>query len=256
MKEKIQHYLQELEQNRKIKILLACETGSRAWGFPSPDSDYDIRLIYVHQPDWYLSINEPKDSVDLMLEDNEIDISGWELKKSLQLLKKSNPPLLERIQSPIVYQEDAEFVKEIRSLAGSCYSRIASMHHYLSMSKKMLDLVEANESFKLKKFFYALRTALVCKWILEKEQIPRIEFEKLYGNLGLGEELCQRIEELIRLKAMQDEAQMHQGESALMSCIRDCISQAEQQKDQLPNSKYEIEALNQLLRKYVRKYAH
>ena len=94
MKEKIQQYLQEIESQKSIKILLACETGSRAWGFPSPDSDYDIRLIYMHDKDWYLSLNEKKDTIELMLEDNNLDISGWDLRKSLRLLWKSNSALL------------------------------------------------------------------------------------------------------------------------------------------------------------------
>ena len=86
MKEKIQQYLRQIEAERDIKILFASETGSRAWGFPSPDSDYDIRIIYIHKLDWYLSINIPKDTIELMLENNDIDISGWELRKSLSLL--------------------------------------------------------------------------------------------------------------------------------------------------------------------------
>jgi len=111
MTEKIKKYLTEIEQERNIKILWACETGSRAWGFPSTDSDYDIRIIYVHNTDWYLNLTEEKDSIELMLENNDIDISGWELKKSLNLLRKSNAAMLERIQSPIVYKKDDEFIK-------------------------------------------------------------------------------------------------------------------------------------------------
>ncbi|HAN77121.1 MAG TPA: hypothetical protein DCQ31_04775 [Bacteroidales bacterium] len=81
MEHKINSYLTEIEVANDIEILLACETGSRAWGFPSPDSDYDVRLIYKHKTDWYLSLTEPKDSIELMLDDNLIDISGWELRR-------------------------------------------------------------------------------------------------------------------------------------------------------------------------------
>jgi len=83
MKKKIKKYLEQIEEEKEIKILLACETGSRAWGFPSPDSDYDIRIIYVHRNNWYLSVNEQKDTIDIMLENNDLDISGWELKSHL-----------------------------------------------------------------------------------------------------------------------------------------------------------------------------
>jgi len=139
MNEKIIQYLDKIEKEKDVKILLACETGSRAWGFPSPDSDFDIRIIYVHKKDWYLSLSEKRDSIDLMFENNEIDITGWDLRKSLRLLQKSNPPLLERIQSPILYKHNSSFLKEMNDLANSQYSRIATIHHYLSMAKKFLE---------------------------------------------------------------------------------------------------------------------
>ena len=88
MKEKIIKYLNELEQAKGIEILLACETGSRAWGFPSPDSDYDVRVIYKHNKNWYLSLVEEKDTVEYFLENNDIDISGWDIRKCLKLLWK------------------------------------------------------------------------------------------------------------------------------------------------------------------------
>ena len=93
MEEKIKKYLSDLEKEKAIEILLACETGSRVWGFPSPDSDFDVRIIYKHEKDWYLSLTEEKDTIEYFLENNEIDISGWDLRKSLRLLWKSNPPL-------------------------------------------------------------------------------------------------------------------------------------------------------------------
>ncbi len=131
MNQKIKTYLTNLETEYNIKILLACETGSRAWGFPSPDSDYDVRIIYVHKHDWYLSLNEAKDHLNLMMDDDLVDISGWDLRKSLRLLAKSNAPLIERIQSPIVYQQECDFIAQITELAQACYSRISSVHHYL-----------------------------------------------------------------------------------------------------------------------------
>src|SRR5687768_11274605 len=150
MQQKIQTYLTQIEEEYKIKILLACETGSRAWGFPSPDSDYDVRIIYAHHKDWYLSLNEGKDTIEKMLENNDLDITGWDLRKVLRLLWKSNPPLLERIQSPIIYKVDPDFLKEINVLAKSCYSKIATMYHYLSMAKKTVGELDP-KGYKLKK---------------------------------------------------------------------------------------------------------
>jgi predicted nucleotidyltransferase len=156
MKQKIIKYLEQIEEEKNIKILLACETGSRAWGFPSPDSDFDIRLIYMHEKDWYLSLSEKKDTIERMLDNNEIDISGWDLRKCLRLLKKSNPPLLERIQSPILYKTDNNFLLRINEIAKTAYSRIASAHHYLGIAKKHIDEVKDRDEYKLKKFFLCI----------------------------------------------------------------------------------------------------
>lgn len=97
----IPQIVRKIAADKNITLLYACETGSRAWGFPSPDSDYDVRFIYMHERDWYLSLNQHKDTVEYI--DGDLDITGWDLKKCLALLKKSNVPLIERFQSPIEY---------------------------------------------------------------------------------------------------------------------------------------------------------
>ncbi len=231
MTEKIIQYLDKIEKEKEIKILLACETGSRAWGFPSPDSDFDIRIIYVHKKDWYLSLSEKKDSIELMFENNDIDITGWDLRKSLRLLQKSNPPLLERIQSPILYKSDNAFLAEINELANSQYSRIATIHHYLSMAKKFTEELKEKEDYKLKKFFYALRSATACKWILEREEMPPIEFQKMIDGLNIESNLLKRIGELIELKATINESYLHKGENELTSFIENCINSADEQRN-------------------------
>jgi len=254
MTEKIKQYLIEIEKERNIKILWACETGSRAWGFPSTDSDYDVRVIYAHKTDWYLSLTDQKDSIEIMLENNDIDISGWELKKSLNLLRKSNAAMLERIQSLIVYVQDAEFIEELRITSRLFYSKIATMHHYLSMAKKGLEDLEGGDEYKLKKFFYTLRAATVCKWVIEKDVSPPIEFSKLYNNLSLSESLIARIEELIKLKSEVTESYFHKGEKELVNFIKSCIEKAGDIKNNLPAAKGDITALNNLFRKYIYKY--
>lgn len=256
MKTKILKYLKQLEQENDIKILLACETGSRAWGFPSPDSDYDIRLIYVHKKDWYLSLNEKKDTIDCMFENNDIDISGWDLRKSLRLLQKSNAALLERIQSPILYQVTNDFIIEINELSKTQYSKIATMHHYLSMSKKFLADLKENKDYKLKKFFYALRSATACKWILEKEENPPIEFLKMIDGLAIETNLIKRILELIELKSTISESYLHKGEIELFKYIEDCIEKASEQKNVLPSSSGKMSDLDTFFIKTITQNDH
>jgi len=253
MKEKIKKYLSDLEQEKVITILLACETGSRAWGFPSPDSDYDVRIIYKHEKDWYLSLVEEKDTIELFLDNNEIDISGWDLRKSLRLLWKSNPPLLERIQSPIIYKADNDFLTEIRSVASDTYSRIATVHHYLSMAKKTFDEVVNSQEYKLKKFFYALRASVACIWILEREEMPPIEFGKMLNGLNLPVNLTIRIAELIERKSTISETYLHKGEEELIEFMNNCITRADKDSKSLPASKGQLSNLNKFFRKTLDK---
>jgi len=247
MEEKIKKYLSQLEEEKKIKILLACETGSRAWGFPSPDSDYDVRIIYVHEQDWYLSLKEKKDTIEWMLENNDLDITGWDLRKVLRLLWKSNPPLLERIQSPIIYKVDAKFLKEINALATSYYSKIATMHHYLSMAKKTYEELDPQE-YKLKKLFYALRASTACKWIVDTPEIPPIEFCIMLDRLNIPAAIKTRIQELIALKSGKGEGYLHSGENEIFEFISTNISNAESVANSLPAAKGQFEELDNIFR--------
>jgi predicted nucleotidyltransferase len=180
-----------------------------------------------------------------------LDITGWELKKSLQLLRKSNAALLERIQSPIIYRADNVFLEAIKTVAQQQYSRIGTIHHYWSMAKKIIESIEADQQYKLKSFFYVLRTVCVCQWILEREDLPPIEFSKVYTALKLDKALVKRIEELIVLKSQQLEGYLHTGESELIDFMQRCLRQAEAGKHVLPAGRGNTESLNELLRQYV-----
>lgn len=244
-------YLAQIEKDMGIKILYACETGSRAWGFPSPDSDYDIRIIYMHSTDWYLGLSEKKDSIDLMFENNIIDITGWDLRKCLRLLWKSNPALLERIQSPIIYQVDMDFLNEFRDIAKDCYSRIATIHHYLNMGKKHYAEIVDTHEYRLKKFFYTLRASVACLWILEKEEMPPIVFQKMLDGLSIESKLRERISELVELKSTISEAYLHTGEKDLFQFMNACLIRAENEAKTLPSSKVQLEDLNSFFIKTI-----
>ncbi|MDF1696725.1 MAG: nucleotidyltransferase domain-containing protein [Saprospiraceae bacterium] len=256
MTEKIQNYLDRLEEEKDIKILWACETGSRAWGFASTDSDFDVRIIYVHKMNWYLHLADKKDSIEVMYENNDIDITGWDLRKSLHLLIKSNASMLERIQSDIVYRSEDGFIESLKDLAVSSYSKIATMHHYLSMSKKFYNDIKDETQFKLKKFFYLLRSALVCKWIIEKEVMPPIDFHQVYKKLNLSQEVVDRIDALIALKSTIAESYFHSGENQLMELIHSIIEEADSKKLSLPSSSGNIDELSSFFIQTVRKYDH
>jgi uncharacterized protein len=178
MGEAIREELEKLAEANHVRVLYACESGSRAWGFASPDSDYDIRFIYVHEPGWYLSIQQGRDVIEQMGPD-DLDFSGWDLRKALRLLRKSNPPMIEWLHSPIVYSEEPGLRDQLRRAADACYSPENCFRHYLSMARGNMREYLQGETVWLKKYFYVLRPILACVWIERGRGIPPVEFERL-----------------------------------------------------------------------------
>ncbi|MGD9562080.1 MAG: nucleotidyltransferase domain-containing protein [Pyrinomonadaceae bacterium] len=182
MIEEIKAELSYTEKRDDVKILLAVESGSRAWGFASKDSDWDVRYIYIHRLDWYLRIDQYKDSQELILP-NDLDLSGWELRKALGLFRKSNPPLLEWLRSPIVYLEQFSTADQLRKLSGTYFNPRSCMYHYLSMAKgNFNEFLKDRDLVKIKKYFYVLRPVLACDWIQNRNSFPPMEFEKLVND--------------------------------------------------------------------------
>src|ERR1700748_282618 len=150
--QRVRDALAQVEAERHLRVLFACESGSRAWGFASQDSDYDVRFLYVHQRDWYLSVEDRRDVVEQPLAGN-LDVSGWELRKALRLLRKSNPPLLEWLKSPVVYRRDAQFTGEFEALMAQFYSPQRCFAHYLHMaSGNWRAYLQGREQVSLKKY--------------------------------------------------------------------------------------------------------
>ncbi|RXZ78982.1 nucleotidyltransferase domain-containing protein [Paenibacillaceae bacterium] len=204
-KEQIRAKLQEIEQEEQVRIVYACESGSRAWGFPSKDSDYDVRFIYVRKPEWYLSIFTRRDVIDRPI-DSLLDINGWDLKKALNLFRKSNPPLLEWLQSPIVYSEEGATAAWIRSISPLTFSPKACLYHYLHMAKGNFRDYLQGEQVNIKKYFYVLRPVLACLWIERYNTLPPVAFRELLDRmLDEGTELKAVIETLLARKIAGDE---------------------------------------------------
>ena len=204
MREKIITRLAEIEAEHQVSIFWAIESGSRAWGFDSTDSDFDVRFIYAHPPQWYLSIEPGRDVIEYPM-DGLLDISGWDLKKALRLLKKSNPPLLEWLGSPIVYQEKFRVAAWMREAVSSIYSPRSCMHHYLNMAAGDIRNHLQGETVRLKKYFYALRPILCCLWIESRPGPPAVEFSVLVDQMVEDSELKDAIMALIALKKSSEE---------------------------------------------------
>tara|TARA_R110001599_G_scaffold184627_4_gene378549 strand:+ start:18957 stop:19727 length:771 start_codon:yes stop_codon:yes gene_type:complete len=176
MESEIKKELSRLESELKIKILYAVESGSRAWGFPSTNSDWDVRFIYAHKRDWYLSIDEKKDNYVKILP-NDIDLSGWELKKTLKLFRKSNPPFMEWLDSPIVYKESYSTISKLREVSENYFNPKSCMYHYLSMAEGNFREYLKGDKVRIKKYFYVLRPVLACMWIERTNEMAPMEFD-------------------------------------------------------------------------------
>jgi predicted nucleotidyltransferase len=199
MIENIKSLLKDIENNHKVKVVYACESGSRAWGFPSADSDYDVRFIYLHPLNWYLTVENKRDVIEFPV-DNQLDISGWDLRKSLQLLRKSNPPLFEWLGSPIVYTELYSIAGRMRELSKTYYSSSACIYHYLHMAEGNFRQYLKGEQVWTKKYFYVLRPILAIKWIEQGYGVSPTAFGVLLERIITSKRLKVEIQKLIDLK--------------------------------------------------------
>lgn len=199
MKSQILSRLHEIEAEENVRIVYACESGSRAWGFPSADSDYDVRFLYVRPLEWYLSIDVKRDVIEGPVQDG-LDISGWDLKKALRLFRKSNPPLLEWLGSPIVYLEQYTAAESMRGLLPDYYSPTACQYHYLHMALGNYREYLKGDVVWIKKYFYVLRPILAMNWIERGWGVVPTDFNILMDKLAIEPPVAKEIARLLAAK--------------------------------------------------------
>ncbi|PZR03270.1 MAG: hypothetical protein DI539_26450 [Flavobacterium psychrophilum] len=204
MIDEIKSELLKLELQHDIKILYAVESGSRAWGFASTDSDWDVRYIYIHRLEWYLKIDDRKDNQEKILP-NDIDLAGWELKKALRLFRKSNPPMLEWLRSPIIYLQQFSTADKLRDLTKEFFNPKSCLHHYLHMAEGNYREYLQKDNVRVKKYFYALRPILACDWIEQTNTMAPIEFQKLLETQVSDKNVKTEIQNLLLRKIAGEE---------------------------------------------------
>jgi predicted nucleotidyltransferase len=206
MRARIEAVLHTIEHEDDVRIVYACESGSRAWGFPSADSDYDVRFIYVHPKSWYLSVDieHRRDVIERPISD-QLDVNGWDIRKALKLLRKSNPPLFEWLSSPIVYLDQYGVADELKKLLSIYYSPTASFYHYLHMAQGNLRDYLRGDTVWVKKYFYVLRPLLAMKWIEEDCGIVPMAFGALVDGIVKDAALREEIDRLLERKKRGDE---------------------------------------------------
>jgi predicted nucleotidyltransferase len=250
---KIKAKIAEIEQQEHVRVLHAVESGSRAWGFASPDSDYDVRFIYVREPEFYLKLEKTRDVLEWQLDD-VFDINGWDLQKALRLLHSSNPTLFEWSGSPVIYKTTDAWA-DIQLEINDYFLAKSGLYHYLSTATGNYREYLKGETVKLKKYFYVVRPILACKWILNKNCPPPMLFSEL-AEAELEPEMRPIIDHLLKLKAAAPEVGTGQRIDKLNEYIDSSLLNLKETIDALPpDSKVGWERLNGLFLKTLGAFA-
>ncbi len=242
--------LAAIEAEENVRILMAIESGSRAWGFASPDSDFDVRFIYAQPENNYLSIRDRKDVIDIPV--NEIlDINGWDLRKALRLFMSSNSPLYEWLQSGIVYKEETAFASTLRSMMNDYYSHRAGCHHYFSMTNNTFQQNLQDPEVRLKKYFYALRPILAGMWIIDRKTVPPMDFHQL-RTLITDSTWNEAVDQLLEQKKTADEKTLIPPVPFLQQWIPEVLEKYMPLANALPSAYREADQLDEVFRKFIR----
>lgn len=247
MRTTIQDKLHQIENTEGIKILFACESGSRGWGFPSPDSDYDIRFIYTHPFDKYISVKRPAEQFTFPI-NNELDISGWDLQKTLGLIYKSNSAVFEWLQSPIVYKDEMAFKEDLLQLCLNYVCPRSIIHHYLGITKGAMTTIN-EDKLKLKKLFYILRSLLSARWYADKGTIAPMNIVPLMELFPIN--LKEKITSLIELKASADESFTLEPDNDIKIWIIETFEYCTHKAELLNKKQFDTEIADEFFKKIL-----
>ena len=217
--------LSEIEEKENVRIIYAVESGSRAWGVESPDSDYDVRFIYIRNKEDYLKLQEMRDVIEWQLDD-VLDINGWDLKKTLIQFHKGNATLFEWANSPIVYKKSDEW-QVVYEGAKKYFSKKIALYHYYGTANNTFKQYLQDDVVRYKKYIYALRPLLACKYIEDNHSIPPVRFDELLMQ-KLPEDLSDEIDKMLDIKSRSDEKNLNPQLPVIKSYIENEINRYEQ----------------------------
>ena len=241
--------LSTIEKQEDVFILHAVESGSRAWGFASPDSDYDVRFIYVRPLEFYLQLEPTRDVLEYS-SNNLLDINGWDLNKSLRLLHASNPTFFEWCNSPLIYRTTPVF-SQVQALADQYFQPKSGLWHYLSMAEGNYHRYLKDEHVRLKKYFYVIRPILACRWILEHNCPPPMPFRQLV-EAQLAPEIKPQVMKLLAYKISAKESKLTPHIDELNQYIEIQLASLRQQITSLPaRAPVDWQPLNRLFTEIV-----
>ena len=248
--------LRRAEAEHGVHILFAVESGSRAWGFSSPDSDYDVRFVYLHEPLWYQSVDleERRDVIEYPIVD-EIDLNGWDARKALRLFWKSNPAFVEWIQSPIVYLEQDDFRQRAVEAIPTIYRPEKGIYHYRSMAKTNYRGYLQESMVRLKKYFYVMRPLLAARWINRTQAAPPIELSKLMAELDGEHGVLAAVNTLLEKKRMTAELGLADSVPELNAFIEAELNRPVEPAPEKPRSPDVVALLNEIFHKSLSGFA-
>lgn len=247
MKEIVEKKLQQIEKAYGIKILYSCESGSRAWGFPSPDSDYDVRFIYSRPIEKYLTIKPKKGHLSFPIND-ELDIYGWDISKVLQLITKSNTTPFEWLQSPVIYKEDTIFKDDLWMLCQNYFCPRSNIHHYLGIARGAMETTDGKD-IKIKKLFYVLRPILAALWCVEKNTIAPMSIFPLMDLLT--DDLRKKVLSLIELKSTANESYLIEIDQYIKTWIDRTFDYCMEASLQLTKKDFDPKIADEFFRKTI-----
>lgn len=233
-----------------VHIGFAIESGSRAWGFPSPDSDYDCRFVYIRPVADHLALEVPRDVIEFPIV-GDIDTGGWDLKKALILALKGNAVIVEWLKSPLVYEEEPGFRARLSEVLDRIVDPGKVSAHYFGLLQRHASQ-QREEAVKLKKLLYALRPAVALEWMRQRgfSLLPPMNLEEMIGQTVLPERVVDAIAELVAAKKVTREL----GEGPIPSVIFDFIVDVDRWYRALPSSPrlLDLEAVETIAGDYYR----
>ena len=227
-----------IESEENARIVLAIESGSRAWGFHSPDSDYDVRFIYTRPPEWHYRLGKKSDVIERPIDD-ELDLSGWELSKALTLTLGSNAVIAEWLQSPIVYQADASAVAALTDFARTALDRKSVTWHYVHLAQRQLDRLTDKQGYvRIKRYFYVLRPVLALRWMrLADQAMPPMHMTALRDGAALSAEISDALDVLTEQKmAAKEKGTIERTPQHLQTLVDDELKLARAWLETAPKS--------------------
>lgn len=242
----IKNKLAEVEKSHGVRVLYACESGSRAWGFASADSDYDIRFIFVSPRDRYLSVDAPMENIETPLDANLLDVAGWDLRKALKLFSQSNATLLEWLHSPLIYAEAASFAADWRASVPEFLSVKAVAGHYYGLSRKMWAGMNEGGPVTAKKYLYALRAAFCRRFVCDRGTVVPVAFANLADAVCPSHEMREAIHQMIQVKSGGKESDGIGRVPLIDAYLSDQLESWPRESVALPEGRGDMEKLNRL----------